>query len=70
MDEVQETLRNISVHGSDGISDDQLKEFKKRKLISNMSVDHSSLVGGFLCAFPLPYFIIRVFLCGYPLPKI
>ena len=35
-DKVQATLQNISLRGSDGISDDQLKDFKKRKLISNV----------------------------------
>ena len=38
MDGVQETLRKLSSAGPEGISAEQFKDFKKRKLISNLLV--------------------------------
>ena len=34
-DEVQQTLKTLSEKGTNGVSDEQLKDFKKRKLIVN-----------------------------------
>ena len=39
MDGVQEALAELSKGGSDGVSSDKLKDFKKRKLVNNVLVD-------------------------------
>ncbi len=36
VDKVQEQLLHLSEHGSEDVPEDQLKEFKKRKLINNV----------------------------------
>ena len=38
VDLVQQTLKSLS-KGVDGISEEQLKDFKKRKLVNNVYVD-------------------------------
>ena len=38
VDTAQEMLQRLDTSGSDGITPEQLKDFKKRKLINNMSV--------------------------------
>ena len=35
IDEVQQILKTLSEKGTNGVSDEQLKDFKKRKLIVN-----------------------------------
>ena len=36
VDLVQQTLKGLSEKGVDGIAEEQLKDFKKRKLITNV----------------------------------
>lgn len=45
VDLVQQTLKSLS-KGVDGISEEQLKDFKKRKLVNNVYVEGGGEGGG------------------------
>ena len=49
VDTVQEKLLTLSSDGSDSFPPEQLKEFKKRKLINNMSVPSHVSSGHIAC---------------------